>query len=101
MNSEFWNIFQWNSNGFSDRNCSKSGWELLANRSRSSATFFLCTPHGWSQLVSPRFKISQQNIALREHKNIERQRNYFCPVYVLKLIEKTILSVQSYEKQVH
>jgi hypothetical protein len=30
-------------------------------------------PHGWSQLVSPRFKISQQNIALREHENIEGQ----------------------------
>jgi hypothetical protein len=26
MNSEFWNIFQGNSNGFSDRNCSESGW---------------------------------------------------------------------------
>jgi hypothetical protein len=29
MNSEFWNIFQWNSIGFSDRNCSKSGWVVL------------------------------------------------------------------------
>jgi hypothetical protein len=30
MNSEFWNIFQWNSNGFSDRNCSESDWEQFA-----------------------------------------------------------------------
>jgi hypothetical protein len=28
MNSEFWNIFQGNPNGFSDRNCSESGWEI-------------------------------------------------------------------------
>ncbi len=31
MNSEFWNIFQWNSNGFSDRNPnrSESGWAAI------------------------------------------------------------------------
>ncbi len=39
MNSEFWNIFQWNSNGFSDRNCSKSGWARSFEKQASLSQF--------------------------------------------------------------